>query len=175
MEEHKMHDIFPATKSSIGFNLGDYRLNRVVLSPTQWRNFNQSILLNWTVVPFTPTNTSTIPDDCSGVYSFIVKPGIANHPGCSYLLYIGKVEKQNFRARYRQYLREKAEGINSRRPHITDMLLKWDGFLSFCYAPVASETSIENIENELLAAYLPPANKDFPASISHSLRRVFAH
>lgn len=169
-----MHDIFPTAKPGTQFKLVDYRLSRFVLSPDQWRSYSLTLPLNWTVVPFTAPNVAKVPDDCAGVYSFVVKPGIANHPECSYLLYVGKVESQDFRARYRQYIGEKSKGSGSRRPHVTDMLLKWDGFLSFCYAPIATKASIESVEDALLAAYLPPANKDFPASISHAHRRVFA-
>jgi hypothetical protein len=169
-----MHDILSTAKTTSQFKLGDYRLNRFVLSPDQWRGCSLAIPLNWKVVPFTASNVAAIPDDSAGVYSFVVKPGIANHPECSYLLYVGKVESQDFRSRYRQYLGEKATGVQSRRPHVTDMLLKWDGFLSFCYAPIAATAVIESVEDALLAAYLPPANKDFPASVSHAIRRVFA-
>lgn len=170
-----MHDILATAKPAAQFKLIDYRLSRFVLSPDQWRGCQLPVPLNWTVVPFTTTNAGTVPDNCAGVYSFVVKPGIANHPECAYLLYVGMVETQDFRARYRQYLREKAKGSHSRRPHVTDMLLKWDGFLSFCYAPIVATHVIESVENALLAAYLPPANRDFPASISHAHRRVFAH
>ena len=170
-----MHDILATAKPATQFKLTDYRMSRFVLSPDQWRGCTLPVVLHWTVVPFTAANAAAIPDNCAGVYSFVAKPGIANHPECSYLLYVGKVESQNFRARYRQYLGEQAKGAQSRRPHVTDMLLKWDGFLSFCYAPIAAPDIIERVEDALLAAYLPPANKDFPASISHAHRRVFAH
>jgi hypothetical protein len=109
-----------------------------------------------------------------GVYTFLVQPGIANHPCCSYLLYVGETKNQDFRRRYQQYLREKQAGDESVRPHVTDMLQKWDGFLWFYYATIARADLIEDVENALLTAYLPPTNKEFPAKVGRALRRLFA-
>lgn len=170
-----MHDIFATPLAAHQFRLSDFRLTRFILSPDQWRGCALPVALTWHTVQFSQTNVSAIPDDRVGVYSFVVKPGIANHPECAYLLYVGMVESQDFRERYKQYLHEKAQGAKSRRPHVTDMLLKWEGFLSFCYAPIASTTAIKGVEDALLAAYLPPSNKDFPASISRAHRQVFEH
>lgn len=105
----------------------------------------------------------------------MVQPGIANHPAISYLLYVGKVEKQGFRDRFRQYLNERVVGEKARRVHVTEMLDKWDGYLWFCFAAVDDQQAIEGVEDALLAAYLPPVNKDFPATISRSLKKLFAN
>jgi hypothetical protein len=105
----------------------------------------------------------------------VVKPGIAHHPGCSYLLYVGKAEDQMLRTRFGQYFTEKSKGAQSRRPHVTEMLLKWDGFLWFYYAPIAKKGRIKHVEEQLLAAYLPPSNRTFPSKIRHSIATLFAH
>ena len=52
---------------------------------------------------FNDSSTPLVPDNLIGVYSFVVEPGIANHD-LGYLLYIGKTDKQDFRARFKQYL-----------------------------------------------------------------------
>jgi hypothetical protein len=142
-------------------NFADFHIKRMVLFPYNWAMCRLPIKLNWQVVRFAEQYASRVPNTC-GVYSFLVQPGIANHRHCSYLLYVGETKDQNFRVRYRQYLRDKALGDKSRRPHVAEMLRKWDGYLWFCYARIKNTDAIEAIEEALLKAYLPPTNKDFP-------------
>lgn len=167
-----MHDIFQ-TSARPARSLADYHVKRMVLSPDHWGACALPVKLKWKVLAFTEANAALIPSNTKGIYSFVVQPAIAQHPACSYLLYIGQTERQNFRKRFKQYLRDWRAGHASRRPHITEMLEKWAGFLCFAYAPVHDGNLIESIEDALLAAYLPPANKDFPASVSADLRRLF--
>ena len=126
-----MNDIFTPSIAETGYVLSDYRLSRMVLSPHHWRRFNWPQTVTWRAVPFGASNLEEVPANQRGVYSFVVKPGIAGHPECSYLLYVGMVKDQFFRDRYCQYLREREAGDRSRRLHVTQMLLKWDGFLWF--------------------------------------------
>ena len=170
-----MNDIFTTPITETGYALSDYRLSRMVLSPPHWRGFNWAQSIEWRAVPFGTANLEDVPKDQRGVYSFVVKPGIAAHPECAYLLYVGMVKDQCFRDRFRQYLREREAGDLSRRIHVTQMLLKWDSFLWFCYAPIADEAAIVPAEDALLAAYLPPCNKDFPANVRNELKKLFAH
>lgn len=168
-----MHDIVPHVRRRRRLSLADFHVKRMVLSPFQWAACRLPVDLHWQARRFTRRNRRQIPTDSRGVYTFVVKPGIANHPCCSYLLYVGETEGQNFRRRYGQYLREKRAGDRSDRPHVTDMLQRWDGFLWFCYARIDDNALIEDVENALLTAYLPPTNKDFPARVSRALRRLF--
>jgi hypothetical protein len=133
------------------------------------------VKLTWHAVKFHSAHAARVPEAKRGVYTFVVKPGIARHPSCSYLLYVGKAEKQALRARFCQYLTEKAKGEESRRPHVTEMLLKWDGFLWFYYAEVSKKTKIRIVEDQLLAAYLPPSNRTFPCTIRRAVAKLFAH
>lgn len=167
-----MYDIVPHARGRRRRALADFHLKRMVLSPFQWAACRLPVDLTWKTVKFTQRNNQMIPET-GGVYSFLVQPGIANHPCCSYLLYVGKTENQTFRRRYQQYIREKRAGDESGRPHVTDMLEKWDGFLWFCFARIKQADLIENVENALLTAYLPPSNKAFPAKVSHALRVLF--
>ena len=107
----------------------------------------------------------------TGVYSFVADAEIAQHPACSYLLYIGKVENQNLRNRYRQYLR--AETAWKNRPHIAKMISKWSGHLWFYYAEVSNTDVISQLEEDLITAFLPPENRSWPAKITHTMRMVF--
>ena len=110
-----MNDIFTLPTTATGYSLSDYRLSRLVLSPPHWRRLAWSHAVNWRAVPFGPTNLTQVPDDQKGVYSFVVKPGIAGHPECAYLLSVGMVKNQFFRDRFRQYLRDREAGELARR------------------------------------------------------------
>lgn len=90
-------------------------------------------------------------------------------------MYVGKAEKQDLRVRFSQYFKEKKKGELSRRPHVTEMLLKWDEFLWFYYAEISDISKIRLIEEELLAAYLPPSNRTFPSKVRRDVKKVFAH
>ena len=151
-----------------------FHMKRMILSPSQWAACSLPVELKWNHVKFTEENVQYLPQDCGGVYTFVVQPGIANHPSCSYLLYVGKTERQNFRTRYRDYLRDKRLGDKSRRPHVEEMLNKWDGYLWFYYAVIGKEELIDPIEKILMTAYLPPTNKDFPGEVQRALQRFFA-
>lgn len=147
----------------------------MVLSPSHWQMCRLPVTLKWRAVKFEPANVNRVPEKAKGIYTFVVKPGIANHPSCSYLMYVGKAEKQVLRLRFSQYFTEKAKGELSRRPHVTEMLLKWSDFLWFYYAEIADTTMIKQVEEELLAAYLPPTNRTYPSKIRRAVAKLFAH
>lgn len=169
-----MHDILPRPAATTISPLTPYRLDRMVLSPHQWRTYQLRTPLQWEKIRFTPANAQHVPQR-RGVYSFVIQPGIANHPCCSHLMYIGQTEAQNFRTRYRQYLREQriALDANPRRYHVTQLLRNWRGYLWFIYAPVNGTNRITRVENALLSAYLPPANRAFPATIRPAVHLLF--
>lgn len=151
-----MHDVFPHSVFTPQ-SVADFKVQNMILFPRAWAGFRPPVALSWQQVPFSPTRTREVPKDEGGIYSFVVQPGIANHPACSYLLYVGKTER-NFRVRYQEYLADLRAGMESRRPHIAGMLTKWDGYLWFCYAPIRDGSKIEETEDALIAAYLPPTN-----------------
>jgi len=90
-------------------------------------------------------------------------------------MYVGKAEKQALRDRFSQYFSERDKGETSRRPHVTEMLLKWNEFLWFYYAEISDATKIKQVEEELLAAYLPPSNRTFPSKVRRAVAKLFAH
>jgi hypothetical protein len=138
------------------------------LFPPAWAGCTLTTTLTWNFIRFDPTQSVNVPNDQRGVYSFVVQPGIANHPSCSYLLYVGKTER-NFRVRYQEYLRDEVAGIDSRRPHVSGMLCKWKGYLWFYYAHIADEAQIVPIEDALLASYLPPTNVEMPGKLNQKI------
>lgn len=140
----------------------------MILFPSAWAACVLSVNLTWQGVRFDAAYVQNIPADQRGIYSFVVQPNIANHPACSYLLYVGQT-KRNFRVRYREYLRDEAEGLRSRRLHISGMLNKWKGYLWFYFAHIDDETLIEPTEDVLLAAYLPPTNIEMPGKLRQKM------
>jgi len=158
-----MHDVFASTVFAPR-SPADFKLQNMILFPRAWAGFRSPVKLQWEQVPFSPTRAREVPNNECGVYSFVVQPGIANHPACSYLLYVGKTER-NFRKRYQEYLADLRAGMTSRRPHIAGMLTKWSGYLWFCYAPIRDEGKIVETEDALIEAYLPPTNVEMEGKL----------
>ncbi len=150
--------------------LGSYLVKRVILSPALWAAYSNTTPLTWTSVKFDAANAGTVPDT-TGVYSFVVNPGICQHPGTHYLLYLGRARGVTLRRRFRDYLREKS--ADKGRPPVQAMLNRWSDHLWFYYAPVPNPAVIDALEVDLLTAYLPPVNQNFPAEILTILKGVF--
>ena len=167
-----MDDIFAKPPST--YQLSDFKLSRMVLSPKHWQSCDISGTLKWHAVKFERPNLNRVPLHTSGVYTLVVKPGIVDHPACAYLMYVGKAHKEGFRRRLRSYFKEKDQGVKSRRPHITEMMLKWDGYLWLYYAEIEDLSAIKTVEDELLSAYLPPSNRTFPSKVRYSVHKLFA-
>ena len=143
----------------------------LTLSPRHWKAYTNLAALDWEYVLFTASHKSKVPDEYGGVYTFVVQPGIANHPICSYLFYVGKAERQSFRERYSQYLHYK-RNLRTKWYHITRMLNYWDGHLWFCYARIDDVTLITPVEQSLQDAYVPPFNKEFRGEVGPAVRAL---
>jgi hypothetical protein len=141
--------------------LGDYRVSRFFLSVPNWRGFVSASSFSWVGVPFEKSKTRSVPKDKAGVYSFVACSCVAEHPFASYLLYVGKTDR-NFRARFLEYFREKDNPKG--RTYIVDMLKQWDGWLQFYYAPLPPN-EISMAEEALLRALVPPMNEELPADV----------
>lgn len=159
-----MYDIIETTLSG----LKKYHINRVVLSPERWVAFASPVPLSWAVVRFDRSQQDLVPGNSGGVYTFIVKPGIANHPECAYLLYVGKAENQSLRKRFIQYFHERS--ARKGRPKVQRMLNLWENHLWFCYATIEDTDQIDSIEHGLISAYLPPMNDEFPAEVRRAMK-----
>ncbi len=55
----------------------------------KWQEFNSSIIFNWHLFKLEISERGNIPRS-PGIYTLLIQPGIASHPGCSYLMYIGQ-------------------------------------------------------------------------------------
>ena len=151
--------------------LGSYLIKRFILSPSQWAGYANPTVLRWKRVKFSASNVASVPSS-NGVYSFVVDPEICNHPATHYLLYIGRARGVTLRGRFGDYLREQVK--DKGRPHMKMMLNKWKDHLWFYYAEVPDASAIDALEEDLLAAYLPPFNRSFPATIREVIHVVFA-
>jgi len=154
---------------SFSDELRGFEVRRVILSTKQWAALALPVTLRWTVKHFASSKPTLIPSNKTGVYSFVVQPGIADHPNCAYLLYVGKAAgATGFRARYYKYRAEKGKQ-DSVRPLVNRMINKWYEHLWFCFAEVA-DPLVKEVEDKLLLAYLPPINTEFPGEASAGMR-----
>lgn len=140
---------------------------RFLLWPKQWTLYNFSDLFNWEIHPFQRDKVDQIPIE-PGVYCFIIQPGIANHPYCSYLMYVG-MTKRPLRERFKQYFSEK-RNIENGRPKILKLLHVYQDYLHFCCTGIAETERIEDIEDKLLNAFIPPCNDEYPAEIRRVMK-----
>lgn len=149
-------------------DLRKYHVTRMILSPNRWATYQNTLELNWTTIKFEKDKMNEIPDDKCGIYSFIVKPGIAKHPHCSCLLYIGKADQESLRKRITQYFYEpnNAKG----RPPVQDMIIDWFDNLFVCYTVVDEVKEIGNLEDALLNAFVPPINQTFKGELGEAVR-----
>ena len=129
----------------------------VILHPGLWSKLRLPIALKWQCIRFSKATAAQVPVAYGGVYSFIVKPAIANNPHVSFLMYVGKTDgAEGFRGRYQRYLRHAVESKTA-RPAIRAMLDKWPDHLWFCFAKVQlSDAELSAIEDSLIEAYQPP-------------------
>lgn len=136
-----------------------------ILLPQKWQEFDpRKYPCSWTQVKLATTEHQKIPD-LSGIYTLLVQPGIAIHPACSYLMYVGQAI--SLKNRFRNYLVD--EKKKNKRPKIFYLLNTYESYIWFCYTLV-DKTRLNDYENALMTAYIPPKNSDnrLPASIRAS-------
>lgn len=128
-----------------------------VLWPELWQKYTKShgFSFDWEENQFLASEVGNIPS-APGLYTFVIQPHIANHPSCSYLMYLGKT-KRTLRKRFREYFREKRR--ESGRPLIVKLLNKYPDNLCFCYTIVENSSLLTEMEKALLDAFLPPCNR----------------
>lgn len=130
------------------------------LWPKMWSEYGGTKNITWSMVKLNKARRTTIPDR-PGIYTLLVQPGIARHPANSCLMYAGKAK--SLRSRFGQYLNK--ERKERGRPLIFRLLTKYDGHIWFCFAQFPA-VALKSAEDALILAFLPPANKIYPARIS---------
>ena len=140
----------------------EFKSNKIsfVLWAQKWAEFDDSLKLTWVTHRLAASESLRIPTT-PGIYTLLIQPGIAYHPACSYLMYVGQT--RSLRRRFGEYLqRERRE---TGRPKVLRLLNKYSDHVWFCYTSLA-EPILTSVEDALLNAYLPPANDRYPAEIS---------
>lgn len=140
---------------------------RFTLSPELWENLDLPKPLCWIRTKFDQTEGVDIPNNRIGVYAFVLEPNIA-HIGLAYLLYVGKTT-QHFRTRFNKYKRDQRNPY-AKRTLVRIMLNAWPGRLAFYYAPIDDPNIVKGIEDQLIAAFKPPVNQEYPARVRESFR-----
>ena len=128
-----------------------------ILWPRQWKAYVDTH--NWQTYRLEENEKDRIPKQ-SGVYSLLIQPGIANHPACSYLMYVGKTK--SLQHRFMDYLNERKSETG--RPKIHRFLNKYQDYVYFCCTTVCID-NLKNVEEKLINAYIPPANDQYPVEI----------
>jgi hypothetical protein len=126
----------------------------IVLWPRYWQACSPGRTLSWTICKLDKSLRSTIPQR-PGLYSLLVQPGIADHPACSVLMYIGQAVDLNNRF-YDYCTRERRI-----RPKVSRMLLKLDDFVYFCYCELP-KPDLDSVEDHLIESFWPYANDRLP-------------
>lgn len=139
----------------------------ILLWPKLWKGYleGSNYQFTWSETQFVASEANSIPTE-SGIYTFVVKPQLAGHPSCGYLMYIGRT-KRTFRKRFREYLSEMQR--ESGRPLIVNVLNKYKDNCFFCYATVSDDQDISAIEDALVVALRPPCNVNLPAKVHRVL------
>lgn len=132
-----------------------------ILWPRMWQAYDAKLVCNWQMHRLIESERSNIPPQ-SGVYTLVVQPGIASHPACSYIMYVG--QSSSLQRRFGDYLT--SEKRESGRPKIFRLLNMYESSLWFCYTLVP-DNQLGIFEDALMAAYVPPKNSDnrLPANI----------
>lgn len=128
------------------------------LWPQQWATYSNSH--DWQHAKLDDAERGDVPDS-PGIYTLLTLPGIAGHPSCSYLMYVGQTT--SLRRRFGEYLgKERAE---SGRPKMSLFLNQYSEHIWFFFTRVET-SNLEDVETKLRDAYVPPLNERFSGRIS---------
>jgi hypothetical protein len=150
-------------------HFGDYHIRNCFCNPILWTEY-ANLALTWRRVRFDGAGVRRLPNDKCGIYTFVAEPAVAGHSAVGYLLYVGETERQSLRERCSSYLNERGKAKG--RIHICEMIRKWPDHLFLHYAIIDNKSLITKLEDDLIAAFLPPFNKEFPARIGRLIKAV---
>lgn len=128
------------------------------LWPLRWATYSETH--EWQLSRLADSELGNIPD-APGIYTLLALPGIANHPVCSYLMYVGQTI--SLRRRFREYLSK--ERKESGRPKLFRFLNIYPDQVWFCFTSVDAAL-LDNVENGLKNAYIPPLNDAYSGELS---------
>lgn len=134
-----------------------------VLWKTQWKTYQDEH--NWVHTRLLRSRATEVPTG-PGIYTLILEPGIAGHPSCSYLMYVGKAKK-SLRERFTDYLT--GERDPEGRPRVAYFLRKYSHYVWFCFTEVPL-SDIDRVEEKLISAYIPPLNRTYVGELGRIMR-----
>lgn len=140
-------------------------LHNILLWPAAWKKFAAPHKLKWHECNFSFSAKSSIPNQ-PGVYAFFIEPRFYRALPVAVLMYVGKTDR-SLRMRFGEYLKEAADPTG--RPAVSFILTAYSGHLTFYCAPVTPPRIPAKIEDELLASFMPPLNKTYPASVRRTV------
>ena len=129
-----------------------------VLCPKFWKAFNCAHISKWSLLKLKAGLNK--PPNKAGIYSLLVQPGVASHPVCSFLVYIGQTV--DLARRFGEYLG--AERSENGRPMVLRFLNIYEEHMWFCYMEVA-DAALDETEDALIRAYVPPCNSDLAGEL----------
>lgn len=145
-------------------DLSIYIYKTFILYPKCWSEYPDKVAkLKWLKVKFDAKGVKKLPDNKKGIYSFIAEPKVGKLHAVGYLLYVGETHEQTLRARCSSYLSEYKK--KNKRVHIYEMLRRWPNHLWLHYAIIDDDSLIQELEEDLIAAFIPPFNRKFPAKV----------
>ncbi len=140
-------------------------VERFILWPKRWREYlrdHGDITFEWQRFRLDLSEAEDVPDK-PGVYTILIEPGIAGHPHCSFLVYVGKAEKQTLKTRFKQYLT--SEQKPKARPYIIYLMREYADYLVFCCSELPVGVGADKAEQALQEGYIPPYCRALPATI----------
>lgn len=150
-------------------------VRRFLLWPARWQTFDVDLSkYKWKEFQFNDFEMLNIPHN-KGVYTFVIKPNVAAHPACSYIMYVGQTTEQTLQTRFGQYLDEQ-KGKRKSRPKVKFMLSQYKDNLFFVCLPTDSKISPVDLENKLLGALIPPINDEdaLPAEVRQIVKAALS-
>ncbi|MCP5559933.1 MAG: hypothetical protein H7A55_19460 [Verrucomicrobiaceae bacterium] len=142
---------------------------RVMLWPEQWKAFTYAKQLNWKAIKANSQSAKTLPES-TGVYVFIIQPGIASLECAGIVSYVGETEGQTLRKRCSSYFHQSEYDV---RPHIGEMMHLWKEHLQLFYVETDAADAVA-LENKLLSAFLPPFNRKFPGTFNKLAKSIYS-
>lgn len=130
------------------------------LVPADWKAYPSTITLKWKLVAFDEKNHSKIPKK-SGVYTFVIVPGVARHPRNSLPIYVGEAKDLN--NRYKNYLDDRTNA--KARPLVKAMFALWYDYLVYCYAEIDDSSLVHGVQDDLIRALSPVINSMYPKDV----------
>ncbi|MDK3155762.1 hypothetical protein QPK87_04100 [Kamptonema cortianum] len=143
----------------------------VLCVPPYWERHdpNPNISWTWNTVPFKEECRNDVPDDKHGIYSFVVRTGLVEHPHFTILLYVGKADRMSFRQEFSRYF---SEMKSFKRMPFSRWLYQCRNYLYFCFCSIDDASLIDTEERKLNNALLPPGNERFDGLLNPA-RRAF--